>query len=74
MKKINIITAVLLIYLGVMSYIGWPGNKENPNYTEYFIVIGITLVVIFLFRYTQIRRLKLRKKKEEEWFGDEQKK
>ena len=31
MKKINITTAVLLIYLIVMSVIGWPGKKADPD-------------------------------------------
>ena len=29
MKKVNITTAVLLIYLIVMSIIGWPGKQAD---------------------------------------------
>ena len=36
MKKINITTIALLVYLIVMSIIGWPGNNSGNNYTEYF--------------------------------------
>ena len=40
MKKVNITTAVLLIYLIVMSIIGWPGKQANPDYVQYFGVIA----------------------------------
>lgn len=66
MKRINITSIVLLIYLVIMSVIGWPGNKPNPNYLEYSIIIGITLVVIILLRFMQIKRLKSREKFREE--------
>jgi len=58
MKKINITTIALLVYLIVMSIIGWPGN----NYTEYFLMIGATLVIIILLRYLQVKRLRMRDK------------
>ena len=32
MKKVNITTAVLLIYLIIMSIIGWPGKQADPDY------------------------------------------
>lgn len=62
MKKINITTAVLLIYLVVMSVIGWPGKKADPDYVQYFCVIGVTLLVIGFLRFLQIKRLKIREK------------
>jgi ABC-type tungstate transport system substrate-binding protein len=62
MKKINIITIGLLVYLLIMSYIGWPGWNKNLNYTEYFIVIGISVVVILLYRFLRIKLLKVRDK------------
>mgnify|MGYP006966403633 CR=1 FL=1 len=37
MKKINITTIALLVYLIVMSIIGWPGNNSGNNYTEIFL-------------------------------------
>ncbi|MDR1380838.1 MAG: hypothetical protein LBJ47_05090 [Tannerella sp.] len=63
MKKINILTIALLAYLLIMSYIGWPGRNSNSNYTEYFIVIGVTVAVIFLLRYLRIRLLKMKNKR-----------
>ncbi|MDR1202477.1 MAG: hypothetical protein LBL58_12750 [Tannerellaceae bacterium] len=62
MKKINITSVVLLIYLIVMSVIGWPGNKPNPDWTQYFLIIGLTLGVILLLRFVQIKRFKSREK------------
>lgn len=63
MKKINITSLALLAYLIVMSVIGWPGGKyAQMTYTEYFIMIGVTLVVIILLRIMQIKRMKTREK------------
>lgn len=63
MKRINIISIALLIYLVVMSVIGWPGgNSANLTYTEYFCMIGATLVIIALLRFVQIKRFKARSK------------
>ncbi|MDR1939141.1 MAG: hypothetical protein LBQ73_11685 [Tannerellaceae bacterium] len=71
MKKINIISGLLLVYLLVMSVIGWPGNKPEPDYPQYFLVGGISLAVIFLLRFIQIQRFKARKKWNEEGKGEE---
>lgn len=62
MKRINITTTALLIYLLIMSIIGWPGKQVNPNYIQYFAVIGATLLIIFLLRFLQIKRFKNRDK------------
>lgn len=66
MKKINILTIALLGYLLIMSYIGWPGRNEQLSYTEYFLVIGVIVVVIFLLRYIRIKQLKMRDKQKED--------
>ena len=65
MKKVNILTITLLGYLLVMSYIGWPGRNNNLSYTEYFTVIGGSVVAIFVLRYLRIRILKAREKQKE---------
>jgi hypothetical protein len=62
MKRINIISGLLLVYLAVMAVIGWPGKKAEPDYTQYFIILGISLTTIILLRFLQIRRRKLRQK------------
>lgn len=60
MKKINITTAVLLIYLFIMGIIGWPGRQPDPDYVQYFGVIVATILFIILLRIIQIKRLKIR--------------
>ena len=62
MKKINITTIALLVYLIVMSIIGWPGNNPENNYNEVFLMIGATLVIFILLRYLQVKRLRMRDK------------
>jgi hypothetical protein len=66
MKKINIITIALLAYLLIMSVIGWPGRNESIDYTEYFIVIGVSVVAIFLLRFLRIKLYNMRNKRNEE--------
>ena len=48
MKKINITTGVLVIYLIVMSVWGWPGKQPDPDWVQYFSVMGVSLFVILL--------------------------
>lgn len=62
MKKINITTIALLIYLAIMSVIAWPGRNPSNGYVEYFLMIGATIVIIFLLRFLQIKRLKSRER------------
>lgn len=66
MKKINITTIVLLVYLIVMAVIGWPRHQPSNSFPEYFCVIGATLAIIFLLRYMQIKRLRARQRWNEE--------
>jgi hypothetical protein len=65
MKKINLMSALLLVYLTVMAVIGWPGEKASAYYRQYFIILGISLAAILLLRFVQIRRMKWRNKKKE---------
>ena len=65
MKKINITSLLLLVYLAVMRVMGWPGNKPNPDYKSYFLIMGISVAAILLLRYVQIRRMKFRNKQKE---------
>ncbi|MDL2310328.1 hypothetical protein LJC39_04360 [Parabacteroides sp. OttesenSCG-928-B22] len=67
MKKVNITSLALVAYLIVMAVIGWPGRPNAPmDYTEYFCMIGLTLVIIALLRFLQIKRKKMRDKWKEE--------
>lgn len=62
MKKINFTTGILFVYLIVMCVIGWPGKQPEPNYVEYFSVMGVSVAAILLLRFMQIKRLKMREK------------
>lgn len=46
-KRSTFLPVLLLMYLGVMAYIG-RGELKAGNYTYYFTIIGLTLVFIFL--------------------------
>lgn len=62
MKKVNITTALLLVYLLVIGVLFWPGNNPNVEYLQYWGVLGGTLFIIIVLRIIQIKRLKLRDK------------
>lgn len=70
MKKIprsTIIPVLLLIYLAVMSYIGfgdYASGKSTPLY--YFGVIAVTLLCIFLLHLSLKRKERFRRKNEED--------
>ncbi len=70
MKRINITSLVLFVYLAVMAVIGWPAKHPEPNYTEYFLIIGLSALVILLLRFVQIKRMKLRDKLKQERNGE----
>lgn len=59
MKRSVVIPVILLIYLGVMSYIG-RGELFAGHYLFYFGVIGVTLVVIYLLHLTLKKRERMR--------------
>lgn len=62
MKKYNVIPALLFIYLGVMSYIGWDGYASGQySALYYFGLIALTLLCIFLLRQNLIKRDRKRK-------------
>ena len=61
MKKYNLIPLLLLIYLGVMCYIGYPeyaAGYYSP--LRYFGVIAISLACIAGARYTLKKRYEQR--------------
>ena len=66
MKKRNIITIILLIYLGIMAYIGWPNYIDEGRYWEYAGIIAGTLVAIFVLLYVQGKKEKMRNYYKEE--------
>ncbi len=48
-RRSTTIPLILLVYLGVMSYIGYPEFQQG-HYLFYFGVIGLTLAIILLLR------------------------
>lgn len=51
-KKHIIIPAALLIYLGVMAYFTYPGtNNPELSLTQYWVTVGITLVIIIALTF-----------------------
>lgn len=62
-NKSVIIPLALLVYLGVMSYIGLPLYHEG-QYLKYFGIIGFSLLVIILLHFSLKRREKLRRERE----------
>lgn len=66
MKKSNLITIILLIYLGVMAYIGWPKFIEAGQYAEYFAIILVTLIVIFLLRVVLRKKERLKRERQQQ--------
>lgn len=63
MKKINITTALLCIYILVVGVLYWPGRNPMIDYSTYFIALGGTAFITIILRLIQIRRLKMR----DEW-------
>ena len=47
MRRSVWLPCVLVLYLGIMSYVGLPIYRAG-NYLHYFGVIGVTLVVIIM--------------------------
>ena len=68
MKRYDIIALLLVIYLAVMAYFGrgmlLSGNYSQINNQEqYFSIIGVTLLVIFILRWAMKRREKIREER-----------
>lgn len=51
MKKTNIITILLIIYLVAISWFSWSYYMAQGAYVEYYSIMGASLFVIFLLRY-----------------------
>lgn len=65
MKKSTYIPLLLLVYLGVMSYIG---RREffDGHYLYYFGIIGTTLLCIILLHLFMKKRDRLRRQREDD--------
>lgn len=65
MRRSNVIPAVLLVYLGIMAYIG-RGEFQAGHYLYYFGIIGATLACIIALRFFLRRRERLRTEREDD--------
>ena len=64
-NKAVVIPLALLVYLGVMSYIGLPMYHAG-EYFQYFGIIGVSLLVIVLLHFSIKRRERLRRERDED--------
>lgn len=65
-KRSTLVPILLVCYLAVMAYIGWPeyaSGKSSALY--YFGIIGVTLVVIVLLHFNLKRRERLRRERQD---------
>ena len=66
-NKAVIIPLALLVYLGIMCYIGYDGYASGEfSDLYYFGVIAVSLIVIILLHFSLKRRERLRKEREED--------
>ncbi len=63
-QRSTLIPALLLVYLGVMSYIGYP-EFEQGNYFYYFGVIGVTLLLIAVLHLFLKKRERIHRQRQE---------
>lgn len=58
---------VLLIYLGVMAYIGYADYARGASSALYYFgIIGLTLIVILTLHYVLKRKERLRREREDD--------
>lgn len=70
-KKSAVLPLVLLVYLGVMAYIGWPAYVNGQTSPlQYFGIIGLTLAIIILLHFSLKRRERLRREREDDMLGN----
>ncbi len=59
-KKHFLFPAVLLIYLAIMAYISYPRYKESGNWSEYFAVTGISVLLVVALFFLLKRKQQIR--------------
>lgn len=66
-KRSTLVPIILLVYLAVMSCIGWKqyAAGQMPWY-EYFGIIAVTIAVIIMLHFNMKRREQLRAEREED--------
>ncbi|GHT55186.1 hypothetical protein FACS1894145_8310 [Bacteroidia bacterium] len=52
MRRYILLPVVLLIYLAAMAYFTYPGRTQGGlSYTQYYITLGVTIVIIAALSY-----------------------
>lgn len=59
-KRHIVLPAVLLIYFAIMAVMAYPRYKASGNWNEYFVIIGISLLLALLLFFILKRRQKIR--------------
>ncbi len=59
MRKANVLSAILILYLGVIAAIAYPRYEARGEWMGYFAIILGQLGIIFLLRFFTIRRDKM---------------
>lgn len=64
MKRANIISIVLLIYLAVLSALAYPTYQQSGDWTRYVLIIIGQLAIIYFLRYFSLKREQKRAEKQ----------
>jgi len=62
MKRYILLPLALLVYLAVMAYFTYPGRNESLSYTQYYITIGITILILIALSFFLKKKDENRKK------------
>lgn len=67
MKRSTTVPLLLVVYLGIMAYVGWPGYQSGETSPwKYFGGIAITLAVIVLLHFNLKKRDQYRRRRQAE--------
>ncbi len=61
-KRYILLPAALLVYMAIMAFLAYPKYREHGNWDEYFLIIGIGLLLPVLLFFILKRRQKIRDK------------
>lgn len=66
MKRYILLPIVLLAYLAIMAYFTYPGRTQGGlSYTQYYVTISVTIVIIAALSYFLKKKDKNNKKYKE---------
>lgn len=59
-KKHVLLPSVLLLYIAVLAYISYPRYQESGNWKEYYIVLGISILLAVSLFFLLKQKQKIR--------------